>query len=308
MGNDFNYFNGGVPVGSLPQKINVAGRNLLSKEEIDTLKQNNLSPQEEFFKKPSQLDLTKTMCSHRDENGNLCLERVTDDAGNEAYHCRLCNHTFHYLPPEDPATFEKAKVAAGVLDDCLNSIKVNINNPDEGLKTVVAIGYVVNQVPKMMKISSDMARRLKDQIANAANGMGGGPRPFDPSSMYAALISGSVASIPGFAMQQFQQAPVMNYAQPGVNNYGVAPQAVPMQPQAQPVQAYAQPGMMGQQFQYAQPATMINNPIAGQVVAQQPQNTVPAAAATPAPQTQPAATQTANVSVGTAGTGVTFKG
>lgn len=322
MGNDF-YFNGGVPVGNLQQKVNVAGKNLLSKDQIDILKQNNLTPQEEFFKKPSTIDMNRTFCTHRDSNGNLCVERVTDEDGNEAYHCPICNHTFHYLPPEDPSTFEKAKVATKVLDDCLNSIKININNPDDGLKTVVAVGYVVNQIPKMLKISSDMARRLKDQIAQSAGGVAGGARGYDPSSIYSALVSGNVAGFPGFATPQFQQQPIMNYAQGyaapqmlGQPQPQMQQQMAQVQPQPMQVQpqAYAQPGMtgmMGQQFQYAQPAPMINNPIAGQVVAQQQQTTAPAPAATPAPQTQPAATQTANVSVGTNGTaatGVAFKG
>lgn len=325
MGNNFYYNNGfGTPVGNLPQRVNVAGKNLLSKDQIDILKQNNLTPQEEFFRKPTKIDMDRTFCTHRDGNGNLCVERVTDEDGNEAYHCPICNHTFHYLPPEDPTTFEKAKVAAGVIDDCLNSIKININNPDDGLKNVLVSGYVVNQIPKMLKISSDMARRLKDQIAQSVNGVAGGPRGYDPSSMYSALLSGSVAGVPGFATPQFQQQPVMNYAQqPGYaapqmmgqpQMQQQMPQGQPQPMQAQP-QAYAQPGMagmMGQQFQYAQPAPMINNPIAGQVVAQQQQTTAPAPAATPAPQTQPAATQTANVSVGTTGTmpaaGVAFKG
>lgn len=277
-----------------PKPVSVVSSNMLTDDEIEVLKHANMQAPEELFKEPTDLDNIRVKCTHRDNTtGRYTLQNCSDSKGNPAFRCTICGKVLHYLDPEDPSNVKKVEDAVEIVDDAIESIKINSFQSPEAMKNVYIVSYINNQVPKMLRVTGEQAKRIKESfIGQSAYQQNGA---FNAAGVYNAFTAGAfnmnqptvlvnpqANPIPGVQYNPGVAAPVVN----GVPMMAPVNTGVNYNNQAAVVAAGGVPGYAG-----------ASNPI-GSVVNPQTAG-APTPAPVPAPQTTPGTPVPVQVNVGT---------
>lgn len=267
-----------------------AFKNLFGKREMDMIR----SKPQGFSTKMTQEDLYRAICLHKDENGIIVVDRVTDENGDVAYHCPICGATFHYIDPSTPLSEIKNIVAN--FNDLFQTVKLMDVGKNEDMKNIYMFEGYLRRMTQLWKILSEAWSRIANQSDMFSRN--NDRNVFDLAASI--FGNGAMSSMPGygyygapqqqgFGQPQFQQPhqpmynpqqPFAQYGQPQVPPQAAAVQTpgvgYPGQPVTNPI-GYVDPN--------AQTAPMPGYP------QQQQPNVAPQAPAQPAAQ-QPQTNQT----------------
>ena len=99
---------------------------LLTPEEIGKIRK---SPQA-FNVKLTEDEYLRSLCTHKDEKGNICVEKL----GDGRFHCPICNATFNLIDLN--TNKETIDNIALNMEDLFQSIKTYLPNPTKDMRNI----------------------------------------------------------------------------------------------------------------------------------------------------------------------------
>lgn len=258
MYNNFNNgygqnFNGMAYGNNAPQNPTMS--QLLSPEEMSEIQK---APQA-FQTKLTRDEYLRALCTHKDQNGNIKLEKLADGR----YHCPICNSDFNLIDLNS-AKGDIEQICLN-MNDLYQSIKTYLPNPTSSMRDIYMMIAFFNKIPQLWGI----AKNAFEKITN----VNGALQSVDENNAF--QILGNIFNQPGFGglyPNNFQNGignPAMAFnAAPTTavyNNQQTFPQANAVPNQAQNMPQFPSPNPIGtveapQDFTANQQATYTVNP------------------------------------------------
>lgn len=258
MYNNFNNgygqnFNGMAYGNNAPQNPTMS--QLLSPEEMSEIQK---APQA-FQTKLTRDEYLRALCTHKDQNGNIKLEKLADGR----YHCPICNSDFNLIDLNS-AKGDIEQICLN-MNDLYQSIKTYLPNPTSSMRDIYMMIAFFNKIPQLWGI----AKNAFEKITN----VNGALQSVDENNAF--QILGNIFNQPGFGglyPNNFQNGignPAMAFnAAPTTavyNNQQTFPQANIVQGQVQNMPQFPSPNPIGtveapQDFTANQQATYTVNP------------------------------------------------
>lgn len=252
MNNYGQQFNGMAYGNNAPQNPTMS--QLLSPEEMSEIQK---APQA-FQTKLTRDEYLRALCTHKDQNGNIKLEKLADGR----YHCPICNSDFNLIDLNS-AKGDIEQICLN-MNDLYQSIKTYLPNPTSSMRDIYMMIAFFNKIPQLWGI----AKNAFEKITNV-NGV---LQPADENNAF--QILGNIFNQPGFGglyPNNFQAGignPAMMYnAAPTTAMYNTQqfPNQGIMQNPAQTMPQFPSPNPIGtveapQDFTANQQATYTVNP------------------------------------------------
>jgi hypothetical protein len=252
MNNYGQQFNGMAYGNNAPQNPTMS--QLLSPEEMSEIQK---APQA-FQTKLTRDEYLRALCTHKDQNGNIKLEKLADGR----YHCPICNSDFNLIDLNS-AKGDIEQICLN-MNDLYQSIKTYLPNPTSSMRDIYMMIAFFNKIPQLWGI----AKNAFEKITNV-NGV---LQPADENNAF--QILGNIFNQPGFGglyPNNFQAGignPAMMYnAAPTTAMYNTQqfPNQGMMQNPAQTMPKFPSPNPIGtveapQDFTANQQATYTVNP------------------------------------------------
>lgn len=252
MNNYGQQFNGMAYGNNAPQNPTMS--QLLSPEEMSEIQK---APQA-FQTKLTRDEYLRALCTHKDQNGNIKLEKLADGR----YHCPICNSDFNLIDLNS-AKGDIEQICLN-MNDLYQSIKTYLPNPTSSMRDIYMMIAFFNKIPQLWGI----AKNAFEKITNV-NGV---LQPADENNAF--QILGNIFNQPGFGglyPNNFQAGignPAMMYnAAPTTAMYNTQqfPNQGMMQNPAQAMPQFPSPNPIGtveapQDFTANQQATYTVNP------------------------------------------------
>ena len=246
-------FNGMAYGNNAPQNPTMS--QLLSPEEMSEIQK---APQA-FQTKLTRDEYLRALCTHKDQNGNIKLEKLADGR----YHCPICNSDFNLIDLNS-AKGDIEQICLN-MNDLYQSIKTYLPNPTSSMRDIYMMIAFFNKIPQLWGI----AKNAFEKITN----VNGALQSVDENNAF--QILGNIFNQPGFGglyPNNFQNGignPAMAFnAAPTTavyNNQQTFPQANVVQGQVQNMPQFPSPNPIGtveapQDFTANQQATYTVNP------------------------------------------------
>lgn len=238
MYNNFNNgygqnFNGMAYGNNAPQNPTMS--QLLSPEEMSEIQK---APQA-FQTKLTRDEYLRALCTHKDQNGNIKLEKLADGR----YHCPICNSDFNLIDLNS-AKGDIEQICLN-MNDLYQSIKTYLPNPTSSMRDIYMMIAFFNKIPQLWGI----AKNAFEKITN----VNGALQSVDENNAF--QILGNIFNQPGFGglyPNNFQNGignPAMAFnAAPTTavyNNQQTFPQANVVQGQVQNMPQFPSPNPIG---------------------------------------------------------------
>ena len=134
---------------------------LLTPEEIGKIRK---SPQA-FNVKLTEDEYLRSLCTHKDEKGNICVEKL----GDGRFHCPICNATFNLIDLN--TNKETIDNIALNMEDLFQSIKTYLPNPTKDMRNIYMMIAYFHKVGMLWDIARGAFNKITDNniIRNDAN-------------------------------------------------------------------------------------------------------------------------------------------
>lgn len=150
-------------VGMMPQPAQPKMTQILSQEDINTLKAKNTS----FNINVDPIDILRANCVHR-ENGNF---KIVDN-GDGTVTCSICGETFTPIYSAEDGNIE---AAVKQVNDILNTIKLAyVDLPPDMGREFFPIKELINKIPPLYKIAMNDLNKYTNIQQNQQTGAGYG--------------------------------------------------------------------------------------------------------------------------------------
>ena len=209
-------FNGMTYGNNAPQNPTMS--QLLSPEEMSEIQK---APQA-FQTKLTRDEYLRALCTHKDQNGNIKLEKLADGR----YHCPICNSDFNLIDL-NAAKGDIEQICLN-MNDLYQSIKTYLPNPTSSMRDIYMMIAFFNKIPQLWGI----AKNAFEKITNV-NGV---LQPADETNAF--QILGNIFNQPGFG------GLYPSNFQAGIGNPAMMYNAAPTAPVYGGQQQFQQPGAM----------------------------------------------------------------